>query len=312
MTDVLNVSHIWSKDALHNKAIRYIELMLSVEKNDWQFGFWSSLALEMIAKAAMSNISPVLIADEKDWNSIYYALGKNPVAKKFSPKSVDVSQILNRLESLLPEFTNEMNSFCILHMNRRNSELHSGGLAFDELGISEWLPKYYDAVSVLLSSYNESLQSTFGDDEAETAKTLIESYKDETGKSVHQTINAHKTVWDNKPVTEKELLKKQAEISSTRQRGHRVNCPSCDCVALLHGSAIGKPSSKIEDNLIVEKQDMLPSSFECIACGLKISGYSKLNVCGLGNTFIETIHYEPTEYFNIDPSSFFEEDFNEF
>ena len=45
---------------------------------------------------------------------------------------------------------------------------------------------------------------------------------------------------------------------------------------------------------------MKPEAFHCIACGLKISGYSKLLAAGLGNTFVATSNYDALEYFEID------------
>lgn len=310
MTEALHSSNIWSKDSFHTKAIRYLDVMLSFNRDDdWQFGFWSALALEMIAKAALSNISPVLIADGKNINSIYYALGK--VKKTENLTAISISEVFNRLQFLLKEKFTE-NEFCIQRMQKRNSEVHSGELAFDNRKASQWLPQYYVAISELLYSYGETLESTLGTEEAETAKILIESHKDDTKNSILGEIAKHKKEWNAKFPDEQEILRQQARITSTRHLGHRVACPSCNCQALLHGKVIGSPIEKIEENLIIVKQDMLPTSFECIACGLKISGYSKLSVCGLGDTFVSTTQHDPTEYFDIDPSSFFEEDFNEY
>jgi hypothetical protein len=40
-------------------------------RDDWQFAFWSSLALELLARAVVSNLSPTLLAEKTDWNNIY-------------------------------------------------------------------------------------------------------------------------------------------------------------------------------------------------------------------------------------------------
>jgi hypothetical protein len=45
---------------------------------------------------------------------------------------------------------------------------------------------------------------------------------------------------------------------------------------------------------------MKPEAFHCVACGLKISGYSKLLAAGLGNTFVATTSYDALEYFEVD------------
>ncbi len=78
--------HGWSKDALLAKAQRYSELMLAYPHDDWRFAFWSTLLLELLARAALSHISPVLLADPKDWNNAYHALGFSPKASKFAPE----------------------------------------------------------------------------------------------------------------------------------------------------------------------------------------------------------------------------------
>ena len=290
-------SHDWSKDSLLNKALRYASLMFQQEKQDWLFGFWSAITLEMLTRAALANISPTLIADGKNWDNILYALGKQPNSAKFSPSSENTSTLLVKAESIFPEFTREMLSFSLSHIQRRNNELHTGGLPFDELGTSRWLPQFFSSCQVLLGTLDESLEFLFGDDEAETARELIEAHNDETAKVVKGTITAHKTLWDEKELGERENLMKQAELLSSRNVGHRVECPSCASASLLQGSAMGPPVKTIEDDMIIEKQSMLPSHFECVACGLKVLGFAKLNACGLGDAYTSTSHYDPPEYF---------------
>lgn len=306
--------HEWSHDQFLIKAQRYASKMLEQDQDSWEFGFWSALILEMLARAALSSISPTLLADGKDWNNIYYALGNQPSATKFVPRSANINEILNRLVAILPEFTPEMFNFSIRHANRRNSELHSGALPFDEFGTSEWLPSYYSTVSVLLQSLGHDIAKLFGADEAKAAETLIESLRDETAKSVQANINAHKTVWESKSKDEQEQLQKQAAMLATRKTGHRVNCPACQSTGLVHGTPIGAANTSLEDDLIIERQSMLPSQFECSACELKIAGYSRLNACGLGDNFTATSRYDVAEYFDLGEQEYhgWDEDFNEY
>lgn len=292
--------HEWSSDALLTKATRYAELMLEQDRDEWLFGFWSALCLEMVLRGAVANVSPVLLADGKDWSNTLFALGKKGLTGKLSPKSIDISEVMTRIEAIIPEFNREAANFCTLHIQRRNAELHSGALPFDDLKTSAWLPQFYAACSLLLSSQGSSIKVVFGADEAKTAETLIEALKDEAAKSVKGTINAHKTIWIEKTAEEREKLTKQAETVSLRVYGHRTKCPACDNVALIYGSPAGAESSGYKDGLIVVRQPMLPASFECKACGLKIVGYSKLNACGLGGTFTATSYTDPVEYFEDD------------
>jgi len=292
--------HEWSTEALLTKAGRYADLMLEQGRDEWLYGFWSALCLEMILRSTVAYTSPVLLADTKDWNNTLYALGQRESLGKLSPKSIDITEVISRLETLVPNFNREIANFCVLHLQRRNAELHSGALPFDPLSTSAWLPQFYAAIHVLLQAQGRSVAQLFGDQEAATATTLIEAMKDDAAKSVRGTISAHKTIWNDKSDAERETLAKNASVLSTRSDGHRVTCLACESIALLHGSPAGAESSVYKDGMIVIREPMLPSSFECKACSLKIVGYSKLNACGFGGTFTSTSHIDPVDYFEDD------------
>jgi hypothetical protein len=66
--------HPWSEEACFQKAAYFIEQMEASTPSDWRYGFWSSLALELLVRAALSKISPVLLADHKNWQNLHYAL----------------------------------------------------------------------------------------------------------------------------------------------------------------------------------------------------------------------------------------------
>ncbi len=68
----------------------------------------------------------------------------------------------------------------------------------------------------------------------------------------------------------------------------------------------------IKDDQITETQQYLPSKFECIACGLKISGLSQLSVANLGDAYKATFTFDAAEYFTSqDEDVEYEPDFNE-
>jgi len=287
----------WSSDSLYAKALLYVEQMESNIADEWQYGLWSALCLELLSRAALSNISPLLLADSGNWRNLNYALGNAPTAKKFSPVSIPTKEVLARLTELYPEFTQEVAGFCSKHVERRNAELHTGETVFTDIGTSQWLPRFYQACNLLLGFMGKSLSDFIED--SEQAKSLIESLEDAAAKAVTQDIKAHAKVWENKSEEEQKSALLQATTWATRHAGHRVECPSCKSEALLQGSASGAVSTKIEDDEVIQRQTMLPSSFECIACGLKITGFSKLTSCGLGDAFSEKTIYTAAEFFEL-------------
>lgn len=308
----IQTPHAWSKDTLLAKSQRYAEEMESYTHDDWKFAFWSTLVLELLARAALAHINPVLLATVEQKNNLYYALGFPPKATKFVPSSIGMAEVFTRLGDILAGFLKEQVDFGILHMNRRNEELHSGTTPFDSLKTSDWLPKYYQICKLLLQSMGNDLELLVGTDKASYAETLISAAQDETAKSTNKLIAAHKTIWETKSKDEQQKLADKATAWATKHDGHRVKCPSCNSDSLISGEASAPPIKSIKNDQITEVQQYLPSKFECVACGLKISSFSNLSACGLGDTYKATFSYDATEYYQSnDEYDEYEPDFND-
>ena len=320
MTTAKLTEHSWSPEALFTKALLYVGEMELHTPDDWQFGLWSSLTLELLARAALAHISPTLLADRKDWHNIHHALGHPPTAKGFTPRTVDARELLSILKELVPDFTQELFDFSVAHLSRRNAALHSGEDAFTGLGTSVWLPKFYACCEVFLRFMGKNLDQFFRD--SGDVQGVIAAMRDTAAKSVGKEIEAHKEAWEQKGPEGQKEARERADVWATRHVGHRVPCPACGSFAIVQGTAQGPVTTLNEEYEIVQKQAMLPSSFECIACGLKISGLSKLSACGLGDAFTATTIFSPAEFFGLyteadveearaEAAPEFEEDFNE-
>lgn len=296
-SSLTKVAMAWDSAGLLTKAQRYVEEMLAQDRSDWRFAFWSSLTLEVLARAALAHISPVLLADPDDWNNLYYALGKLPTAPRFTPKSIAISKVLERLQSLIPEFDEELKKSCLVHTAKRNAELHSNECPFDNAKSSAWLPLFYRSCSVLLASMDKQLSDLLGVDEAAVAKAMIDAANDKTAEAVKGMIEAHKKVWLAKEDDDRLSLAATAASWARPQAGHVVDCPACASKALLIGDPIKAPMKTINEHTITEKQATLPRKFECIACGMKISGLSHLSAAGLGDLYNRTVTYDAAEYY---------------
>jgi len=303
----------WDPDALYNKAERYVQNMSTFDSDDWEYALFSSLSLELLARSALANISPALLAEsDRNWTSLYHALGFTPTEKKYSPKSITVNEVFVRLSSILPDFTTELENFSKQHTGRRNSELHSGETAFDDIKVSVWQPRFYQTCEVLLASMGMTLRDFLGEEEANVATQLIVAAADDSAKAAKGDVEAHQKVWFAKEQVERERLSSQAEVWATRQAGHRVKCPACASDALVAGEPVTAPVQRLKDDEITETQEHLPNYFECIACGLKIAGLSRLNAVGLGDRYKNTQVYDAAEYYSPDDHwAGYEDDNNE-
>lgn len=292
-----SASHPWSSSALRAKAVLYVERMEAEEPNDWRFGFWSALSVELLCRAALAHISPALLADSRDWHNVLHALGRQPTAKKFTPITIGTREVISRLSELVPTFTQEHAGFCTQHIERRNAELHTGELAFSAIGTASWLPRYYATCKVLLESMGKHLADLVSDPSA--AEAMIESLEDAAAKAVHHDISAHAKVWANKSEADRKTATAQAIAWARRQTGHRVRCPACQSPALVQGTPSGPVTTTVDGDDVIQRQAVVPSSFECIACGLRISGLSKLAAAGVGDAFTGKSVYTAAEFFDL-------------
>jgi hypothetical protein len=288
--------------------------MLEEDSEDWEHALWSSFALELLARAALSNISPALLAEtsERNWQHLFHSLGFTPTEPKFSPRSIGIGEVLKRLREILPEFNNELEAFCVVHTGRRNAELHSGLAAFEGVSGSTWHAKFYRSAVVLLKSMGYELEEFVGVDEAVAAEKLISAELDETAKSIKGDVAAHNKVWLAKSDEERKKLSLSASAWAIKQTGHRVKCPACSSDALVVGEPVGATHKTIKEDEITETQEYLPTQFQCIACGLKILGLSRLNAINLGARYKKTDVYDAADYYAPDDDfSQFEDDNNE-
>ncbi len=306
------VPSTWSADAIYKKALRYVEKMHASASDSWEHALWSGLCLELLSRAALANISPVLLADAQKWANLTHALGFPPFEAKFAPTSIPTASVLDRLKKLLPDFDTELENFCLAHTGRRNEELHSGSLPYDGINGSEWHGQFYRAAQVLLASMGYELKDFVGADQAKVAEKEIEAAIDAAAKSVLGDVAAHAKVWDAKNTKEQEGLTARAGLWASREAGHRVDCPACENPALVVGEPIAEPHRTLEGDEITERQEHLPFMFQCVACGLKIQGLSRLSVVGLGDRYIKTQVYDASEYYApTDPYEGYEDDNNE-
>ena len=304
----------WDAEALYAKAQRCMERMQGEPSNNWEHALWASFTLEFLARAALSNVSPALLADTtgKNWQHLYHSLGFTPTEPQFSPRSIDTSEVFQRLGEILQDFDNELKSFCNAHTGKRNAELHSGATPFEGVEGTGWHAKFYRSCIVLLKSMGYELEEFVGEDEGKVAEKLITAAKDETAKAVKGDVSAHQRVWNAKPEEERNRLSLSASTWATKQVGHRVKCPACASDALVKGEPVAAPHKTIKNDEITETQEYLPSLFECVACGLKISGLSRLNAINLGGRYKKTQVYDAGEYY-APPDDYqgFEDDNNE-
>jgi hypothetical protein len=298
--------HIWSEDALLRKARVYAERASDVETGTSLEQLWSLFAVELLARAAVARVHPVLLADPQDGAQLLHAFGfGNPKP----PRSVPITTVFRRCQAIVPRFTESLTRDAVALMNLRNEELHTGGTVLETLRSSTWQPKYYAICEVLLDFLGLGLDDFFPSQRASTARTILDGLAQDVESAVKERI-ADRSRWfrdldDGERATH---LRDQVSATSIRNapasRERIVACPSCGSKAAVGGEAAGSSAPRVGDGEIERDIRMLPTRFACAVCDLCLEGHAELYHAGLGDEFSVLDAEDPLDYYGIDPKDY--------
>ncbi len=96
----------WTKDALTSKAKIYFKKAYEEDRDSLFFGMYCALGLELLARAALANISPTLLADRSSQKNLLYALNLNDAGGK--PISIRTNQVIKTCGELVADFNNDL------------------------------------------------------------------------------------------------------------------------------------------------------------------------------------------------------------
>lgn len=294
----------WEKDAIWSKAVLFMEKASAEDREKETFGLWSALGLELLARSAIANTSPALLAEpDKDQKNLLHAFG---IGSGGSPKSISTIQVLSLCRVIIPSFTEDEFKSASALLNRRNEELHTGAAAFLTFPTQTWLPGFYRCCKILAEHQGQSLESLFGEAGAKIANQTLCKVEEGVTQRVKSLIAAHAKVFDSKEPEEKARLSSEATAQGealSHKGHHRITCPSCKSVATVQGSVYGGEQVEHKDSKIIVRESVVPSRFACPACDLKLNGYPDLLAAGLADHFTHRSEYSPEDYYElVDPN----------
>lgn len=292
---------VWDSEQYWKKAVNYVEMADAPEREAWERPFWLSLALEFLARAALTKIHPALNADpEGEGLNLLYAFGYEI---KGQPKSLPIHAVLLRLQKILPnDFTKPRREFCDFFANTRNQELHTAELAFATLAESKWLARFFDVCIVLCSHLAKDPKDLFGEEIANTAGNLVATLKSEKIGIVKERIAAHKKVFAAK--TKKEQEEAAAKIAAVSWQWTKLRkahaCPSCGNNAALNGHVERTSRLYYDGEGLMQRITVLADRLECVACGLVLADIEELHIAGIEPHFSYTEETELHDYHEYD------------
>jgi hypothetical protein len=285
-----------------------------VERDGPLFPLWSALGLELLGRARLAFIHPVLLADPRQDGNILFAFGYD--TPKEPPRSIPAKALFLRCQKVVPEFTKEDFELCTTIIARRNDELHTGAPAFDDLPNRLWLAQFYRVCKLLVESMDKTLADLLGEADAAAAEQMIEAAKQEVSSEVKERLGRTSHAFGALDPSEQDRLRKEALLPARRTAhfsGTLVNCPVCGACSALNGERINASELRLRDDELVQEIRMLATHFRCFSCGLELEGHARLNAAGVGGQYTIEETYDPTEYYGeqMDPADYHEEYMNE-
>lgn len=290
----------WENQPLWTKAVLYMERAMVQDREQDTFGLWAAMGLELLARAAVAKVSPTLLAEpDREQKNLLHALGFGAGGP---PKSIPTAQVLLLCRTIITAFTEEEVRAASAIVGRRNEELHTGSASFMAFPTQSWLPGFYRCCKVLAEFQGQTLSGLLGEDEAKVAEKTLEATTKNLKDKIKSLIAAHAKVFEAKEQSEREQLAAEADQQGLRlahQKHHRVKCPACMCTGTVQGDVSGGEQVEHTDSTIVVRQNVHPTRFACLACGLKLSGYGELLAAGVADDFTHRTEFSPEDYYEL-------------
>ena len=305
----MSIDNVWTYDKLWSKAKIYMQKALDEDRESEMFPFWSALGLEFVARATLAKIHPALLADPTSGEHLLYVFGYQS-KPNYIPISIPTKTVLERCEAVVANFTENEKRFCKDLTNRRNEEMHSGGLGFDRFPTRKWLSKFYKTIKILLDAQNKTLEDFLGKDEAGAVIEMIVERDATLEKVVRDRVSKHKTTFFSLTKEEQEEIKVNHKINNWKIEGRYKKeevCPSCDNAGILSGKLISVSDGIAGSTEIIQKLNVLPIGFKCICCKLELLNHLELDVIEMGGQYKVEEAYDPKDYYDL---SSFEPDFD--
>lgn len=278
---------------------------------------WAALALELLAKAALARVSPLLIAEpNEEGSNLLIASGLVKGEARFT--SVRAKTLMARCHRAFKPFDQ---SEAMKIINGRNEYLHSSGAGFMAIPSQLWWPRYWAQAAILVTALDRDIEELVGSGRELT----VTKYLEQNAKNIEHRTEAlierakqrrQQRVEGTLPAKIAAEWKTGQLLSAQMSHSEAVTCPACGSVGLLEGEevvdsevhypSVGDPESgEGYDNFFDTSVFLTVGAdyFSCPFCQLVLNSYDLINQAGLHTDFevegdLEDYYGQEPEYGN--------------
>jgi rubredoxin len=264
--------------------------------------FWASAALELLGKAALARVSPLLIAEPTEEGvNILIATGLIEGTAKFT--SVSASTVFKRCQRAFRPFSA---ADALKFAEARNEYLHGPALGLVTLPPEAWWPRYWALASILVTAQDREIEELVGPDRV----SAVGAYLQQNAKNVeHRTesliARAAQRIAQyragNLPARVQMEWQSNPDLTAGLSYSEAETCPACGSTGTLEGDDDSDTSYQYEpgddeyDPGTTWAEITVPADyFSCPTCHLVLDRYELIEQADLPTTF-EVIDDEPPE-----------------
>lgn len=252
---------------------------------------WASLALELLAKAALARVSPLLIAEpSEDGTNLLIASGLVEGEARFT--SVRAKTLYSRCHKAFKPF-NESEATKITQA--RNEYLHGSAAGFTSIPAEAWWPRFWNLATILINALERDIADLVGTDRDSVVEGhLLQNKKNIEHRTEMLMERAKQRLAQHRAGTLPARVASDWVPGQNRSAGLRYSeseeCPACGGWGTIEGDEAEDVDVRYEQiaqddfDVVV---DVTASSeyFSCPACGLVLDNYQLLEQAGLDPTF---------------------------
>lgn len=284
---------VWDPDALWLKARLFINHAMDPgePRGFDERALWAWLALELLGKAALARVSPLLIAAPNEEGTNLLAAsglvsGDGPVT------TVPALTVFKRCARAFRPFNL---SECVQVMHNRNEYLHSGSASFTSLPESAFWPAFWSQAALLVLAQGRDIADFVGDERVHEVETHLARNKQHLQQRVETLLGRARQGLElvasgNASERIVKIYRHGGDLRAGLQYSTARLCPACDALGTLEGSQESGHELRYEqiaedDFIVCADVTVYADHFSCPNCRLVLNGADLLDVAGLDTEF---------------------------
>ncbi|RBY86452.1 hypothetical protein [Blastococcus sp. TF02A-30] len=283
----------FTEDALWMKARLFINRAMDseVHRSFDEQALWASLGLEVLGKAALSRVSPLLIATpDEDGSNLLIASGL--VEGEATFHSVQAKTVFARCAKAFRPFSLKEAK---LIAAGRNEYLHGGAPTIGPLPPHAWWPRFWAQAVILLTAQDREIEELVGTDRVSVVEEHLARNREHLAQRVEALIGRAKqrlALHEQGLMTARQEAEWAATADPSAGLGHHAEatCPACGATGLLEGREVlsyevNYERTYEEDYDVWVNLSVGSDYFSCPRCHLVLDGYELLDAAGLDDQF---------------------------